>query len=41
MDKTPEELADELAEFQRAAAEGLIDNPDDDPDDVSEVGVYG
>ena len=40
-DKTPEQLQQELEDFQRAVAEGLIDNPDDDPGDVAEVGNYG
>ncbi len=40
-EKTPEQLAEELEQFQAAVAAGLIDNPDDDPPDVAEVGVYG
>ncbi len=40
-EKTPQELAEELEQFQAAAEAGLIDNPDIDPPDVAEVGVYG
>lgn len=40
-EKTPEELAQELQDFEAAVAAGLIDNPDDDPPDVAEVGNYG
>lgn len=40
-ERTPEDLAQEVEEFQAAVAAGLIDNPDDDPPDVAEVGAYG
>ena len=39
--KSVQQLSEELQKFQQAAEAGLIDNPDDDPPDVAEVGLYG
>ena len=40
-DRTPKQLAQEVEDFTAAMAAGLIDNPDDDPAAVAEVGIYG
>ena len=39
--KALQQLSEELQKFQQAAEAGLIDNPELDPPDVAEVGLYG
>ena len=40
-ERTPDEIMQEADELARAADAGLIDNPNLDPPDVAEVGLYG
>lgn len=39
--KSVQQLSEELQKFQQAVDAGLIDNPNLDPLDVAEVGLYG